>query len=86
VWDLWWKKWHWDKFSPVSFIPPLLHYTEKRKKLINSVTELHNKPQGCGVSVAHATGPFATKKSLEICKKQINVLIFGSFLNSFKNR
>jgi hypothetical protein len=33
MWDLWWRKWHWDTFlseffssSPVSIIPPLLIY------------------------------------------------------------
>jgi hypothetical protein len=32
MWDLWWIKWHWDRFffqvlgfSPVNIIPPLLH-------------------------------------------------------------
>jgi hypothetical protein len=35
---------------------------EKRKKLIISITGLHNKPQGCGASVASAAGPFTTKK------------------------
>jgi hypothetical protein len=29
------------RFSPVSFIPPLFHYTEK---LIIFITGLHNKP------------------------------------------
>jgi hypothetical protein len=36
MWDLWWTKWHWDmffprvlRFSPVSLIPPVLHYLEK---------------------------------------------------------
>jgi hypothetical protein len=52
------------RFSPVNFIPPVLHYTEKRKKqLIVSIKGLHNKPQGCGASVACAAGPFSTKKS-----------------------
>jgi hypothetical protein len=53
------------RFSPVSFIPPVLHYKEKQKKLIFFITGLHNKPQGCGVSVAFAAGPFSTpqKKS-----------------------
>jgi hypothetical protein len=51
------------RFSPVNFIPPVLHYTEKRKKLI-IITGLHNKPQGCGASVASAAGPFTTKKML----------------------
>jgi hypothetical protein len=66
MWDLWWTKWHWDRFFPrvlrfypVNFIPPVLHYTEKRKrKLIIFITGLHNKPEGCGASVASAAGPF----------------------------
>jgi hypothetical protein len=53
------------RFSPVNFIPPLLHYKEKRKKLIIFlfifITGLHNKPQGCGGSVASAAGPFKKK-------------------------
>jgi hypothetical protein len=48
------------RFSPVSLIPPVLHYTEKRKKVIIFITGLHNKPQGCGASVASAAGPFTT--------------------------
>jgi hypothetical protein len=47
------------RLSPVSFIPPVLHYKEKQKKLIIFITGLHNKPQGCGASVASAEGPFA---------------------------
>jgi hypothetical protein len=40
------------RFSPVIFIPPVLHYTENLKKLIIIIiTGLHNKPQGCGASV-----------------------------------
>jgi hypothetical protein len=38
MWDLLWTKWHWDRFfprvlrfSPVNFIPPVLHYREKQK-------------------------------------------------------
>jgi hypothetical protein len=31
------------RFSPVNFIPPVLHYKEKRKKLIIFITGLHNK-------------------------------------------
>ena len=50
------------RFSSVTFIPPVLHYTEKRNKLIIFVTVLHNKPQGCGASVASAAGPFHKKK------------------------
>jgi hypothetical protein len=51
------------RFSPVNFIPPVLHYTEKRgKKLIIFITGLHNKPEGCGASVASAAGPSTKKK------------------------
>jgi hypothetical protein len=35
------------------------------KKLIIFITGLHNKPQGCGASVASAAGPFTTKKMLQ---------------------
>jgi hypothetical protein len=52
------------RFSPVNFISPVLHYTEKlKKKKIVFFTGLHNKPQGCVASVASAAGPFTTKKS-----------------------
>jgi hypothetical protein len=54
MWDLW--------FPPISFIPPVLHDTEKRKKLITFITELRNKPHGCGTSVASAAGTFTTNK------------------------
>jgi hypothetical protein len=50
------------RFSPLSFIPPVLHYTEERKKLIIFITGLHNKPQGCGASVVSAAGLFTTRK------------------------
>jgi hypothetical protein len=51
------------RFSPVDFIPTVLHYKEKRKKLIIFIKGLHNKPQGCVASIASAAGPF-TKKIL----------------------
>jgi len=25
MWNLWWTKWHWYRFSPVSIIPQVLH-------------------------------------------------------------
>jgi hypothetical protein len=52
------------RFSPVSLIPPVLHYTEKQKKhlLITFITGLHNTPQGWGASVASAAGPFTPKR------------------------
>jgi hypothetical protein len=37
------------------------------EKLMIFITGLHNKPQGCGASVASAAGPF-TKKEEQIKK------------------
>jgi hypothetical protein len=48
-------------FYSVNFIPPVLHYKEKRKNIF--ITGLHKKPQRCGTSVATAAGPFIQKKS-----------------------
>jgi hypothetical protein len=62
--DLWWTKWHWDRFLPEYFGFPLsilfhlLSITSKTKKLIIFITGLHTKPQGCGASVLSAAGPF----------------------------
>jgi hypothetical protein len=43
----------------------VIHYLKKRKKLI-FITRLHNKPSGCGASVASAAGPFTTKKKQNV--------------------
>jgi hypothetical protein len=43
-----------------------LHEKTKKKKLIIFITGLHNKPQGCGASVASAAGPFTTTKKVSI--------------------
>ena len=51
-------------FSPsTSVFPCQFHSTGttllgKTRKLIIFITGLHNKPQGCGASVASAAGPF----------------------------
>jgi hypothetical protein len=37
---------------------------EKTEKLIIFITGLHNKPQGCGASVASTAGTFSTKKNV----------------------
>jgi hypothetical protein len=71
MWDLWWKKWHWDRFFPEYFgfsLSISFHRAPlqgKTKKIIN-ITGLHNKPQGCGASVASAAGPFTTKKGSNV--------------------
>jgi hypothetical protein len=61
------------RFSPVNFIPPAFHYIQNQKKWIIFITGLHNKPQGCGASVASAAGPF-TKKSKNIGEKFLCIL------------
>jgi hypothetical protein len=68
MWDLWWTKWHWDRFFSEYLGFPLsisfhLGYIKwkSRKNFIIFNTELHNKPQGCGASVASAAGPFNKK-------------------------
>jgi hypothetical protein len=47
-------------------MPILLHQCsitrKNEKKLIIFITGLHNKPEGCGASVASAAGPFNQKK------------------------
>jgi hypothetical protein len=71
MWDLWWTKWHWDRFFSEYFAFLLsisLHrcsIARKRTKItiiIIVITGLHKKPQGCGASVTSAAGPFTTKK------------------------
>jgi hypothetical protein len=66
-----WTKWHWDRFFPEYFGFPLsisFHQwsitRKNEKQLINFLTGLHNKPQGCGASLASAEVPFTKKKML----------------------
>jgi hypothetical protein len=75
MWDLWWTKWHWDRFSPrvlrfspVNFIPLVLHYLEI------FITGLHNKHQGCGASVASAVGPYTRKKTSEGTTRELGYI------------
>jgi hypothetical protein len=60
-----------DKVALEQVLPCKFHSTGtplfgKMEKLIIFlfifITGLHNKPQGCGASVASASGPFTTKK------------------------
>jgi hypothetical protein len=71
MWDLWWTKWHWDRFFPEFFgLPRQFHSTcapllGKGQKIIIIfifITGFHNKPHGCSASVASAAGPFTAKK------------------------
>jgi hypothetical protein len=72
MWNLWWTKWHWDRFFSEYFgfaLSVSFHrcsITRKnRQNLIIFITGLHNKPQGCGASVASAAGLFTTKKKYQ---------------------
>jgi hypothetical protein len=74
IWDLWFTKWRWDRFFPECSCFPLsfsfhrCSITRKNGKkliiIIIFITGLHNKPQGCGASVASAAGLFTTNKKL----------------------
>jgi hypothetical protein len=47
-----------------------------KKKLIIYITELHNKPQGCGASVACAAGLFTNKKERVVLECQHKTLAY----------
>jgi hypothetical protein len=74
-------------FSPsTSVFPCQFHSTGapllgKTKKLINFITGLHLKHQGCGLSVAFAAGPFNTKKKrhMESSRSSCIILLCALF-------
>jgi hypothetical protein len=56
-------------FPSTSVFPFQFHSTAapllgkiKKKLIFIFITELHNKPQGCGVSIVSAAGPFTKKR------------------------
>jgi hypothetical protein len=60
-------------FSPSTSVFPLsisfhrcsiIRKNIKKHLILIFITGLHNKPEGCGASVASAAGPFTTQKSL----------------------
>jgi hypothetical protein len=51
------------RFFPVNFISPVLHYTEKRKKLIIFITALHNKPSRLRCFCSICCGALHKRKS-----------------------
>jgi hypothetical protein len=74
--DLWWTKWQWDRFFPeyFGFTQSISFHRcsitrKNEKKAIIFITGLHNKPQGCGASVASAAGPFTKTKSGQLGKE-----------------
>jgi hypothetical protein len=50
-----------------------------KKKLIIFIIGLHNKPQGCGASVASAAGPFITKKNAEREDNAVTFILLGYY-------
>jgi hypothetical protein len=51
TWDLWWTKWHWDRFFPSTYVFPCqFHSTgapllvKLKNKLIIFIKGLHKKP------------------------------------------
>jgi hypothetical protein len=73
VWDLWWTKWHWDRFFPEYLVFRCQFHSTgalllgKVKRTDHISLQLHHraaqKPQGCCASVASAADPFSIKKS-----------------------
>jgi hypothetical protein len=81
MWDLWWRKWHWDRFYPEYFgftLSVLFHWCfimrKNGKKLNIFITGLHNNPQVCGASVASAAGPYTTNKTRQRCCLHMYIL------------
>jgi hypothetical protein len=96
MWDLWWTKWHSDRFFTEHNFPCQLHFTgapfmENGKKiLIIFITGLHSKAQGCDASVSYLSSGQVAYFFPHFCHadlrmSHINVqnhqLTFGNFLN-----
>jgi hypothetical protein len=63
MWDLWWTKWHWDRFFSEYFdflLSISFHrcYIKMEKQIKQGCTR---SLQGCGAFVASAAGPFSKK-------------------------
>jgi hypothetical protein len=66
MWDLWWTKWHWDRFfSEYNSIGATLKW-KSRKKLIIFLTGLHNKPSRLRCLRSICCGALHTHKTSEI--------------------
>jgi hypothetical protein len=65
------------RFTPVSFIPPVLHYKEKRKKKIIFITGLYHQPHCCDTSVASAAGPLKTPFTGRVLLSKLTSLQLG---------
>jgi hypothetical protein len=66
---------------------PLLGKGQKIIIIFIFITGLHNKPQGCGASIASAAGPFTTKKKKETCELSARIhLVPESCIHNLLNR
>jgi hypothetical protein len=63
----------------------MLHYKEKREKLV-FIIGLHNKPQGCGASVASAAGSFKAQNCFGGTLCQLLQAVFLGFINTVEVR
>jgi hypothetical protein len=58
TWDLWWTKWHWDRFSPsTSVFPSQFHSTGAPLLGKTEKSEL-SLLQGCTISLMAAVWPY----------------------------
>jgi hypothetical protein len=84
MWDLWWTKWHWDRFFSEYFGFPLsisFHRCpikmEKQKRTSSSSSSSQVctiSLQGSGASVASAVGPFNKIKKQHVWLTHISAL------------
>ena len=90
MWDLWWTKWHWDRFFSEYFGFPLsisFHRCSiKMQKQEKTSSSSSSSSQGCTISlqdcgafVASAAGPFNKKKFRLFPFYDIYVYIFKYF-------
>jgi hypothetical protein len=70
MWDLWWTKWHWDRFFSeyfsfslsISFHQCSIKWKSRKTSSSSSSSQVCTiSLQGCGASVASATRPFNKK-------------------------
>jgi hypothetical protein len=82
MWDLWWAKWHWDRFFYDISVFSCQFYstgvqrcsikTEKQKKTSPSSSQgCTISLQGRGVSVASAAGPFNNNNNIIIIRPRL---------------
>jgi hypothetical protein len=64
MWDLWWTKWHWDKFYPGTSVSPATHSTDCSTLII-----IHHGVSKIGQTVADVPSGFILTPPQENNKK-----------------